>query len=93
MKTVIKTLVFALIFFSSLIAYADEWNVIKEKAKGQTVYFNAWGGSDTINSYIRWVSNEVKLKYGVTVKHVKVTDIGNAVSRILAEKSANKYDG
>ena len=82
-----------MIFFGSLIAKADEWHVIKEKAKGQTVYFNAWGGSDTINGYIRWVSNEVKREYGVTVKHVKVTDIGNAVSRILAEKSANRNDG
>lgn len=72
---------------------ASEWNRIKTAAQGQTVYFNAWGGSDSINDYIRWAADEVRKRYGVTVKHVKVTDIGDVVSRILAEKSAGRRTG
>ena len=28
------------------------WEAVTEEARGQTVYWNAWGGSDTINSFI-----------------------------------------
>ena len=68
----------------------DQWQSILQKAKGQTVYFNAWGGAEPINDYILWAANETKSRYDVEVKHVKVTDIGEVVSRILAEKSANR---
>lgn len=71
----------------------DNWVDIVAKAQGQTVYFNGWGGSDVINEYIRWASKEVKMRYGITVKHVKVTDIGDVVSRILAEKNAGRTSG
>lgn len=70
-----------------------EWKDIVEKARGQKVYFNGWGGSDTINDYIRWAGEEVKARYGVEVIHVKVTDIGEVVGRILAEKSAGRTSG
>ncbi|EPJ48946.1 MAG: hypothetical protein OFPI_27040 [Osedax symbiont Rs2] len=66
------------------------WQQTLATAKGQTVYFNAWGGSETINAYIRWAAEQVKSKYQVTVKQVKVTDTANVVSRLLAEKSAGR---
>lgn len=69
---------------------SSEWDEIIKKAKGQTVYFNAWGGADVVNDYIRWAGDEVKSRYGVEVKHVKVTDIGEVVGRILAEKSVGR---
>jgi len=93
MKTILKTLVLALLVLRSVTVQADEWQTITEKARGQMVYFNAWGGSDTINDYIRWAAKEVKKSYGVVVKQVKVTDIGDVISRILAEKSANRTKG
>ncbi len=71
-------------------ATTDQWQSTLQQAKGQTVYFNAWGGAESINDYILWAANETKKRYGVEVKHVKVTDIGEVVSRILAEKSANR---
>jgi putative thiamine transport system substrate-binding protein len=71
-------------------AFAQEWGLIEKAAKGQTVYFNAWGGSQPINEYIQWASKVVQKKYGVRVIHVKATDIGDVVSRILVEKAANK---
>ncbi|MCJ8300528.1 MAG: ABC transporter substrate-binding protein [Pseudomonadales bacterium] len=72
------------------IAESPAWQQTLASAKGQTVYFNAWGGSETINEYIRWAAKQVKSQYGVTVKQVKVTDTGNVVSRLLAEKSAGR---
>ncbi len=70
-----------------------EWQAIEKKAKGQTVYFNGWGGSDAVNDYLRWAGAEVKKRYDVEIKHVKVTDIGEVISRILAEKSAGRESG
>lgn len=69
------------------------WQDVVAKAKGQTVYFNGWGGSDAINDYVRWAGDEAKKRYGVEVKHVKVTDIGDVISRVLAEKSAGRTTG
>jgi len=74
-------------------AAATEWRDIERVARGQTVYFNAWGGSDAINDYIRWAGDQVRERHGVTVKHVRVGDIGEVVSRILAEKSAGRQSG
>jgi len=74
-------------------AGSGEWQAIVDRAQGQTVYFNGWGGSEVINDYVRWAAKEVQKRYGVTVKHVKVTDIGDVVGRILAEKSAGRTSG
>lgn len=72
---------------------ADTWKEIEQKAKGQTVYFHAWGGSQEINNYLRWADKELQRNYGVTLKHVKVGDIAESTSRLLAEKTAEKNDG
>jgi len=72
---------------------AGDWPAIVEKARGQKVYFNGWGGSDAINDYISWAGEQVKDRYGIEVIHVKVTDIGDVVGRILAEKSAGRTSG
>jgi putative thiamine transport system substrate-binding protein len=69
------------------------WNAIEAKAKGQTVYFNAWGGAETINAYIQWAAAEVQKRYGVTVQHVKVTDTADVVKRVRSEKAAGKTNG
>src|SRR5262245_4297851 len=56
---------FRLGFFSSLlltltcgysVLNADDaaWAAIVTKARGQTVYWNAWGGDPRINAYIQW---------------------------------------
>ena len=63
------------------------------KARGQTVYFHAWGGGDRINAYIDWAGQQVASRYGVTVEHVKVSDTANVVSQIIAEKAAGKEEG
>ena len=69
------------------------WESVLSEAEGQTVYFNAWGGDETINSYIDWVGDEVENRFGVTLKHVKLADTAEAVARVLAEKTAGRDEG
>ncbi len=69
------------------------WAEILAKANGQTVYWNAWGGDDRNNAYIAWVGGEVKRRYGVTLDHVKLADTADAVTRVVAEKTAGRGEG
>ena len=73
-------------------AAALEWEETVAKARGQTVYWNAWGGDERINAYIAWTGKRVAEDYGVTLRHVKLADTAEAVSRVLAEKSAGRDD-
>ena len=66
------------------------WAEIEKIARGQTVYFNAWAGSERINAYLQWVAAEVKATYGITMEHVKIKDTVEVVKRIRVEKSAGK---
>ena len=69
---------------------AKNWAEIEKIARGQTVYFNAWAGSERINAYLQWVAAEVKATYGITMEHVKIKDTVEVVKRIRVEKSAGK---
>lgn len=73
--------------------FAEDWQSIEKQADGQTVYFHAWGGSQEINRYIQWAGKELKSRYNVTLKHVKVTDISETTTRLIAEKAAGKNTG
>ncbi|MCG2878799.1 ABC transporter substrate-binding protein, partial [Obesumbacterium proteus] len=46
------------------------WAQTQQQAKGQTVYFNAWGGSTQVNSYLDWATTELHTRYGITLKQV-----------------------
>ncbi|MBL3569190.1 ABC transporter substrate-binding protein [Rhodovulum sulfidophilum] len=70
-----------------------DWPAVLAEARGQTVYWNAWGGAAATNDFIRWAAGEVGDRYGVTVEHVKLADTADAVSRVLAEKTAGKDTG
>ena len=77
-------------------AYADvdpaDWDAVIAEADGQTVYWNAWGGSTNTNDFIAWVGERVSEDYGVTLEHVKLTDTADAVTRVLSEKQAGEDD-
>lgn len=64
---------------------SEKWQQTVSKAGGQTVYFYAWGGSKPVNDYLRWASKQLLQQYGVKLRHVKVADISEAVSRLKAE--------
>ena len=59
----------------------DDWNAVLAQARGQTVYFNAWAGSERINDYIAWVGKRVAAEYGITLRHVKLADTADAVAQ------------
>ncbi len=69
---------------------ASHWEQVLTDARGQTVYFNAWGGAANINAYIQWAGDAVKARYGVTVVQVKLDDTAKAVTTVLAEKTAGR---
>jgi len=83
--------------FSSAASAADpnpaDWSGVLADAKGETVYFNAWGGAENINAYLEWTAGEMEKRYGVKVVHVKLDDTAKAVSTVVAEKAAGKNDG
>lgn len=78
-------------------AWADaapaSYEVAVAAARGQIVYFNAWGGDQRINDYIAWAGAEVAARFGITLQHVKLTDTSEAVTRVLAGKIAGQTDG
>jgi putative thiamine transport system substrate-binding protein len=75
-------------------AFADPaWDATLKAARGQTVYFNAWAGSERINAYLQWAAGELQQTYGVRLEHVKISDTAEAVKRIRAEKAAGKAEG
>lgn len=74
------------------LAAEPTWEDIEKTARGQTVYWNSWGGDEKVNAYIAWVGDQVKALYGITLHHVKVPDIAETVSRILAEKYAGRNE-
>lgn len=72
---------------------ASAWAAIESRARGQTVYFNAWAGSERINAYLQWAAGELLAQSGVRLEHVKITETAEVVKRVRAEKAAGKTDG
>lgn len=70
-----------------------DWQRTLDEARGQTVYFNAWGGSPEINAYLLWAGQELEREYQVRLVQVKVDDIAQSVSQLLANKQAGKLAG
>ena len=81
---------FGLMFASPALA---DWAQTLEAAKGQTVYFNAWGGDARTNAFIAWVGVQTEAQYGVKVEQVKLTDTAEAVTRVISEKAAGQDTG
>ncbi|MFC3677152.1 ABC transporter substrate-binding protein [Ferrovibrio xuzhouensis] len=75
------------------IAERRNWDEIAAKARGQTVYFNAWAGDTQTNDFIAWIGEEASRRYGVKLEHVKLKDTSEAVTRVVAEKAAGRDSG
>lgn len=96
MKTVLAALAaFALSTTLATAAEVDpaDWDAVLKDARGETVYWNAWGGSQNINAYIGWVGEELQQRFGVKLVHVKLDDTANAVATVVTEKAAGKDTG
>lgn len=71
----------------------SNWEAVLEEARGQTVYWHAWGGSTATNDFIDWLGDRVAEDYGVMLEHVKLTDTADSVTRVLSEKQAGTDTG
>ena len=74
-------------------AFAGDWQAILTEARGQTVYWHAWGGDTKINDFIAWVGVEAAARHGVAIEHVKLAATADAVARVLAEQEAGQTSG
>jgi putative thiamine transport system substrate-binding protein len=72
---------------------AENWPATLAAARGQTVYWHAWAGDEKINRYIDWVAGTVRDRFGVDLRHVKVSQTGEVVALVLAEKAAGRTTG
>jgi putative thiamine transport system substrate-binding protein len=71
-------------------ADAAAWSRTLAAARGRTVWFNAWGGSDRINAYLQWAAAELATRFDVRLQHVKLGDTGELVRRVRAEQQAGR---
>lgn len=93
--TLIRALAAAALSALSLTAIAQQpappaWQDTLAKARGQTVYWNAWAGDEKTNAFIAWAGSELKARHGIEVVHVRLKDTAEAVTRVVAEKTAGR---
>jgi putative spermidine/putrescine transport system substrate-binding protein len=67
----------------------SSWDEVVEKAKGQTVYWYMWGGSDAINGFVdEFYGKPLKEDYGITLNRVPLADTADAVNQVISEQQA-----
>lgn len=72
----------------------SNWDSVLATAKGQTVNWYIWGGSDSINKFVDdFYGKALKDRYGITLNRVPVADTVDAVNQVLSEKQAGKDPG
>ncbi len=70
------------------------WDSVLAAAKGQTVNWYIWGGSDSINKFVDdFYGKALKERYGISLNRVPVADTVDAVNQVLSEKQAGKDPG
>ncbi|MCW3473091.1 ABC transporter substrate-binding protein [Limobrevibacterium gyesilva] len=74
-------------------AAAPAWAGIERAGRGQTVFWNAWGGDDRTNAFIAWTSERMKMRHDLQLRHVRLRDTSEAVARVVAEKVAGRNEG
>lgn len=74
-------------------SFAAGWDGLLAEARGQTVYWHAWGGDPKINAFIAWVGDQAEARFGVTLEHVKLASTADAVARVQSEQAAGVTAG
>lgn len=68
------------------------WDEVLEQAKGTTVTFYGWGGSDQVNAWIDdYLAPYAEENYGIKVDRVPM-DIDMILNKLAGEKSADQKD-
>lgn len=72
----------------------DDWGSVQDVARGTTVNWYVWGGSDAINRFIDdTYGPRLADEFGITLNRVAVADTVDAVNRVLSEKQAGTDPG
>lgn len=71
-------------------AAATPWKEILQRARGQTVYFDAWAGDERVNAFIAWAAGRVAACCDVTLRQVPLQATSEAVTQVIAEKAAGE---
>lgn len=72
----------------------NNWDSVLAAAKGQTVNWYIWGGSDSINAYVdNFYGVALKERYDITLNRVPLADTVDAVNQVLSEKQAGTDPG
>lgn len=72
----------------------NDWDSVLTAAKGQTVNWYIWGGSDSINAYVdNFYGKALKERYDITLNRVPLADTVDAVNQVLSEKQAGTDPG
>lgn len=102
-----KRFVFLLVVFTLLLAACapnnptvssefdlNNWDSVLAAAKGQTVNWYIWGGSDSINAFVdNFYGKALKERYDITLNRVPLADTVDAVNQVLSEKQAGTDPG
>lgn len=72
---------------------AAGWEAVLSRARGQTVWWHAWGGDPKINDFIAWLAGLAQDRFGVTLNQVKLAATSDAVATVLAERDAGRRTG
>jgi putative spermidine/putrescine transport system substrate-binding protein len=72
----------------------ETWAEVLEAARGTTVNWHMWGGSDKINSDVdNDIGARVQELYGITLNRVPIVDAADVVNKILDEGAAGDSEG
>ncbi|HMP43443.1 MAG TPA: ABC transporter substrate-binding protein, partial [Roseiflexaceae bacterium] len=72
----------------------DNWESIVAMARGQTINWYLWGGSESINRFVdEFYGTRLAEQYGITLNRVPLADTVDAVNQVLSEKEAGVDPG
>ena len=93
--TVTRRGLVALAALSTFPAHAQQsdWNEIVSRARGREVAFNAWAGDEKTNAFIVWAAEHLARSNAITLRHVRLRDTAEAVTRVVAERTAGRDTG
>lgn len=67
----------------------DDWESVVAAARGQTINWYMWGGSESINTFVdTFYGTALQERYGITLNRIPVADTVDVVNQVLSEKEA-----
>ena len=72
---------------------ATTWDEVENLARGTTVNWAMWGGSDQTNAYADgWVAQQLLANYEITLNRIPLNDTVEAVNKVVGEVQAGVTD-